>query len=84
MATDVDGVYVHWGTPQQERLSWVTPAELEKYDFASGSMGRRSLPRRALSRRPAGRAAIGQLEQIAEIVSGNAGTNVVARIPEAA
>jgi carbamate kinase len=84
MATDVDGVYVHWGTPQQERLSWVTPAELEKYDFASGSMGPKVAAAARFVSSTGRRAAIGQLEQIAEIVSGNAGTNVVAKIPEAA
>ena len=28
MATDVDGVYLHWGSPEQRRLGEVTPEEL--------------------------------------------------------
>ena len=39
MATDVDGVYLHWGTPRQRRLGQVTPQELAGYEFAAGSMG---------------------------------------------
>ena len=39
MATDVDGVYVRWGTPEQERLSQVTPEDLAGYQFPAGSMG---------------------------------------------
>ncbi len=39
MATDVDGVYDGWGTPEQRRLERVTPAELRSREFAAGSMG---------------------------------------------
>src|SRR4029453_11628134 len=39
MATDVDGVYEQWGTPQRRQLDRVTPAELRNLDFAAGSMG---------------------------------------------
>src|SRR5262245_59404153 len=39
MATDVDGVYVHYGTPEQARLDRVTPDELAGHVFAKGSMG---------------------------------------------
>ena len=54
MATDVDGVYARWGTPEQERLSQVTPEDLAGYQFPAGSMGRRSRPRPVLPRKPAG------------------------------
>src|SRR5262249_53859130 len=33
MVTDVDGVYLHWGTPEQRRLAEVTPEELAGYEF---------------------------------------------------
>ena len=39
MVTDVDGVYVDWGTPDQNRLERVTPSDLRAHDFAAGSMG---------------------------------------------
>ena len=39
MVTDVDGVYLDWGRPEQRRLGDVTPGELAGYEFAAGSMG---------------------------------------------
>ena len=39
MATDVDGVYVDWGTPSQRRLDRVTTDELRAISFPAGSMG---------------------------------------------
>ena len=39
MATDVDGVYSDWGTPDQRRLDQVTPDELRGMQFPAGSMG---------------------------------------------
>ena len=39
MATDVDGVYLDWGTPEARKIDRATPDELETYDFAAGSMG---------------------------------------------
>ena len=39
MATDVDGVYADWGTPEQRLLGPVTSAELRGLPFPAGSMG---------------------------------------------
>ncbi len=77
MATDEDGVYTNWGTPQQELLGWVTPEDLEQYEFASGSMGPKVEAAVRFVRTTGKRAAIGCLDDIAEIVAGSAGTNVV-------
>ena len=38
-ATDVVGVYLGWGSPEQRRLGQVTPEELAGYEFPAGSMG---------------------------------------------
>ena len=78
MATDAEGVYANWGTPQQELLSWVTPEELEAYEFAEGSMGPKVEAAVRFVRATGKRAAIGRLEDIAKIAAGEAGTNVVA------
>jgi carbamate kinase len=78
MATDVDGVYTGWGTPEQRRLERVTPSELRKLAFAAGSMAPKV---EAAIRFVAGtgkQAAIGSLAEIEAIVDGNAGTRVVA------
>jgi carbamate kinase len=78
MATDVDGVYTGWGTPEQRKLERVTPSELRALPFAAGSMGPKV---EAAVRFVAGTgkpAAIGSLAEIDAIVDGNAGTRVVA------
>jgi carbamate kinase len=81
MATDADGVYVDWHTPQQRTLGWVTPEELEGHEFAAGSIGPKVEAAMRFVRATGGRAAIGRLDQITAIVSGDAGTNVVREVP---
>jgi carbamate kinase len=78
MATDVDGVYVDWGTPEQRRLERATPAELRELDFASGSMGPKVEAAVRFVERTGKRAAIGGLDEIEAIVEEDAGTQVVA------
>jgi len=77
MATDVDGVYLDWGTPRQRRLDRVTPEELAGYQFAAGSMGPKVEAAARFVAKTGGRAAIGALADIAGIIAGTAGTNVV-------
>jgi carbamate kinase len=76
MATDVDGVYADWGTPQQRRLERVTPAELRSQPFAGGSMGPKVEAAARFVERTGKRAAIGGLDEIGLIVQGDAGTQV--------
>jgi carbamate kinase len=77
MATDVDGVYSGWGTPEQRRLDQVTPSELRAMDFAAGSMGPKVDAAARFVEATGRRAAIGSLADIEKIVDGAAGTNVV-------
>jgi carbamate kinase len=79
MATDVDGVYLDWGTPQQRRLDRVTPEELAGHEFAAGSMGPKVEAAARFAAKTGRRAAIGSLADITGIVAGQAGTNVVTR-----
>ena len=76
MATDVDGVYVNWGTPQQSKIDRATPDELDAYDFAAGSMGPKVEAACAFVRQTGKLAAIGSLADIEQIVAGKAGTIV--------
>jgi len=78
MATDVDGVYLDWGTPQQRRIETITPDELDAHNFAAGSMGPKVAAACHFARQTGKRAAIGALKDITAIVAGEAGTNVVA------
>ena len=77
MVTDVDAVYVDWGTADQRRLEETTPTELRGLDFAAGSMGPKVDAAARFVESTGKRAAIGGLEQIVEIVEGKAGTQVV-------
>ncbi|HET7351837.1 MAG TPA: carbamate kinase [Marmoricola sp.] len=78
LATDVDGVYADWGTPQQRRLERVTPAELRAHNFVAGSMGPKVEAVARFVEATGKRAAIGALDHIESIVAGSAGTQVVA------
>jgi carbamate kinase len=78
MATDTDGVYLDWGTPNARRLEHATPAELAAHAFPAGSMGPKidaACEFVTLTGRPA---AIGALADIERIVAGSAGTRISA------
>jgi len=79
MATDVDGVYLDWGTPEQRRLDRVTPGELASHQFAAGSMGPKVEAAARFAAKTGRRAAIGSLADIGGIVAGTGGTSVVAQ-----
>ena len=79
MATDVDAVYEGWGTPDQRKLTDVTPEELRQGSYAAGSMGPKVAAAAEFVEHTGRRAAIGSLAEIEQIVEGTAGTNVVAR-----
>jgi len=77
MATDVDGVYADWGTPEQRRLEKVTLEELRAHAFPEGSMGPKVEAAARFVERAGKRAAIGSLADIERIVEGTAGTQIV-------
>jgi len=77
VATDADGVYLEWGTPDQHKLDRVTPSELGKYSFPAGSMGPKVEAACHFVNATGHRAAIGALQDIEKIVEGEAGTQVV-------
>ena len=77
MATDIDAVYVGWGTPTARAVAWAHPQELLDHGvgFAAGSMG----PKVEAACRFAatgGMAAIGALADVGQMVEGKAGTVV--------
>jgi carbamate kinase len=77
MATDVDGVYEGWGTPDQRRLDRMTPDDVRGQAFAAGSMGPKVDAALRFVEATGKRAAIGALADIEQIVGGDAGTSVV-------
>jgi len=77
MATDVDGVYLDWGTSAQRKLGEVTPEDLADHPFAAGSMGPKVDAAVRFVSKTGRRAAIGALADIPGIVAGTAGTNII-------
>ena len=77
MATDVDGVYENWGTPEQRKLDSITPEQVRSQHFAAGSMGPKVAAAAMFVEHTGKRAAIGALADIDRIVTGEAGTSVV-------
>jgi carbamate kinase len=77
MVTDVEGVYLDWGTPTRRLLERVTPRELASHAFPAGSMGPKVEAARRFVEATGKRAAIGGLDQIERLVSGDGGTQVV-------
>jgi carbamate kinase len=78
LATDVDGVYLDWGTDRQRRVDQATPAELRGSSFAAGSMGPKVEAVARFVERTGRRGVIGALAEIEAVVEGRAGTQVVA------
>jgi carbamate kinase len=76
MATDVAGVYADWGTSRHRLMRQTSPAELRALRFAGGSMGPKVEAAVAFVEETGRRAAIGSLDEIEQIVAGNAGTLV--------
>jgi carbamate kinase len=76
IATDVDGVYLDWGKPEQRKLGKVTVQDLRSHPFPAGSMGPKVDAAIQFVEKTGKRASIGSLQDIEKIVAGEAGTNV--------
>ncbi|MCA9730883.1 MAG: carbamate kinase [Deferribacteres bacterium] len=76
MATDVDAIYLDWGTPHAQRISSITPQELSLIDFSDGSMGPKAEAACEFVKSTGKKAVIGALTQLQDLVTGKAGTVV--------
>lgn len=76
IATDVDGVYLDWGTPESRRIRHAHPDHLEPRDFAAGSMGPKVAAAVQFAQETGGRAVIGSLDDLDGLLSGVSGTTV--------
>lgn len=80
--TDVDAVYVNWGTPARRALRRVTLDEVVQLDsagaFGEGSMAPKVRAAAAYVRQTGGRAIITELACGRDAVAGRAGTEIVA------
>ncbi len=78
MLTDVDAVYMDWGTPAQKAILRSSPAALANVPFAAGSMGPKVEAACRFAAATGKSAAIGSLADLARIIAGAAGTTIVA------
>jgi carbamate kinase len=76
IATDVDGVYLDWGTPQQRRVVAAHPDALDPGSFPAGSMGPKVEAAADFARASGRTAVIGSLEQLSSILAGDGGTRI--------
>lgn len=79
--TDVDGVAIDFGSPQERWLSKVTASELRAHaddgQFARGSMGPKVAAALAFVEDAGMPAAIGSLDNVGDVVRGDKGTLIV-------
>jgi carbamate kinase len=80
IASDVPGVSVHWGKPEQRVLRKVPAAEMESYlaegHFPAGSMGPKVEAITRFAKGSGSRGIICHLEDIERAIAGEAGTEV--------
>ncbi len=80
LLTDVEAVYLNWGTPKAEALGHVAASDLSQEQFAAGSMRPKIEAAIEFARSMRKPAAIGRLEDAAEIVGGTRGTRISADV----
>jgi carbamate kinase len=76
IATDVDAVYLDWGTPQQAAVAAASPEALHAYGFAAGSMGPKVAAAASFATASGNPAFIGALGDLTAMLAGTAGTRV--------
>jgi carbamate kinase len=76
MLTDADAVYVDWGKPTQKAIRHASPASLDAWSFAAGSMGPKVNAACRFAKATGKRSAIGALADLGKILTGEAGTTI--------
>jgi carbamate kinase len=80
IATDVDGVFLDWGSPQQRRVVAAHPDALDVGLFPAGSMGPKVEAAADFARASGRPAVIGSLEQLSSILAGDGGTRISVQV----
>jgi carbamate kinase len=81
IATDVEGVYTGWGTPDQRLMASAHPDAIDPQDFPAGSMGPKVQAAAQFARDTQGSAIIGSLDDIDKMFAGTAGTVISPSAP---
>jgi carbamate kinase len=76
IATDVEGVYLDWGTPKQRVVEIAHPDALDPGLFPTGSMGPKVEAAAQFARRTGRSSVIGSLDQLPAMIDGDGGTRI--------
>ncbi len=76
LLTDVDAVYLDWGTPLAQPLSRAHSGSLRSADFAAGSMAPKIEAACRFANETGHSASIGRIEDVRAILAGAAGTTI--------
>jgi carbamate kinase len=76
LATDVETVFLDWGSPEPRGIHQAHPDALAAHGFAAGSMGPKVRAACRFARMTGRRAAIGALADLEAVVRGDKGTQV--------
>ena len=79
IATDVDALYFDWGTPKQRAVATAHPDHLSRLEFSAGSMGPKVSAAVEFARLTGREAVIGGLNELSDLLAGEAGTRVSTR-----
>ena len=80
LLTDVDGVYLGWGTEQQKQLRQITTDEIKTHTFATGSMAPKVQASLDFLGKGGKTVGIGKMEEALQILNGQAGTIIVSGV----
>jgi carbamate kinase len=76
IATDVDAIYLDWGTPAQRTVVAAHPDEIREMNLPAGSMGPKAEAAAAFASASGRPCVIGALDQLPAILAGTSGTRV--------
>ncbi len=76
LATDVEAVFLNWGEPGEQPVLETTAAALRRHEFAEGSMGPKVEAGCRMAESTGGRAAIGSLDRLDDLLAGSCGTQI--------
>ncbi|QBY04921.1 carbamate kinase [Thalassotalea sp. HSM 43] len=75
--TDVDSVYLNWGTDEQKEIRTASTQAMSEFGFPAGSMGPKVEAAIEFAQATGGLACIGSLENAKAMLNGDAGTTVL-------
>jgi carbamate kinase len=82
IATDVDAVYLDWGTPAQRAVVAAHPDDLRELDLPAGSMGPKAEAAAAFVSATGNPCLIGALDHLQAMLTGTSGTRVAVDVTE--